>query len=301
MTINQVWTEKYRPKTVEDVLMTEDEKEFFLNLKDIPNNLLFTGSPGSGKTTMAKILANKFSPNSYMYINASEQGTIDVLREKIQGFIEIGSFDGNPKVVILDETDGASAQFQQALRVILEEYLDHVKFILTGNYRSKIIEAVRSRCQEFSFAVTEKELLTRIVHIIKTEGVKIPNEQIPNLKLLIKTHFPDIRKTINELQRNCMTGEFVYKIKQNNSVAESIKYKLKGKEDVFAIRKFVIEGSDKFSNDYHQLMKSLFDLYVKECNSTASLIISEYMYRHAFVADTEINFSALLFNLSQKL
>lgn len=301
MTINQVWTMKYSPKTIEDVLLNEEDKNFFLNLKEIPNNLLFTGSPGTGKSSMAKILADKFSPHSYMIINASEQGTIDVLREKIQGYIEIASIDGNPKVVILNEVDGASTVFQQALRVTLEEYLDQVKFILTGNYRSKIIEAIRSRCQEFTFTVTEKEILERVVTILKSEGIKVEKEQILNIRLLVKTYFPDIRKTINELQRNCSTGSFVYKIKTDTGVAESVKTKLKAKEDAFEIRKFVISNSDKFGNDYHQLMKSLFDLYVKECNTVAVLLIADYMYKHAFVADTEINFSALLFNLSQKI
>lgn len=301
MTINQVWTIKYRPQTIEDVLLNEEDKAFFLNLKEIPNNLLFTGSPGTGKSTVAKILADKFSPNSYMIINASEQGTIDVLREKIQGYIEIASIDGNPKMVILNEVDGASSVFQQALRVTLEEYLDEVKFILTGNYRSKIIEAIRSRCQEFTFNVPESDVLRRIITILKSEKIVVEKDQVPNVQLLVKSHFPDIRKTINELQRNCSTGKFVYKFKKDTGVALSVKTKLKAKEDVFAIRKFVVENSDKFANNYHQLMKSLFDLYVAECNTVAVLLISEYMYRDAFVADTEINFSALLFNLGQKL
>ena len=151
MQINQVWTEKYRPINIEDVILSEEEKNFFTSLKEIPNNLLLVGNPGIGKSTVAKILAKKFAPHSYMYINASEQGNIDTVRTLISEFISVSSIDGNGKVVILDEADGVSLVAQQALRSIMEEYLDSVKFILTANYRNKLIEALRSRCQEFSF------------------------------------------------------------------------------------------------------------------------------------------------------
>jgi len=301
MTFNDVWTQKYSPKTIKDVLLSEEHQEYFSLLKNIPNNFLFTGKSGSGKTTLAKILANTFSPYSTLYINASEEGTIDVLRDKIKKFISTASIDDAQKVVILDEVCGSSLVFQQALRVVMEEYLDSVKFILTGNYRNKIIEAVRSRCQEFQFSVSEKDVLSRIVGILKTEKVSVDSKQIPNLRLLVKTYFPDIRKTINELQRNCSTGSFKYEINAESPVAEQVKEKLSKKEDVFSIRQFVVEQSDKFGNDYHTLMKNLFDLYVKECNTVAVLLISEYMYRHSIVMDTEVNFSALLVNLSQKI
>lgn len=301
MTLQQVWTQKYKPSSIDEMLLGDNEKLYFSSLTEIPNNLLLTGTPGSGKTTMAKLLAEKFSPFSYMYINASEQGTIDVLREKIAGFIEVISIDGNPKVVILDEIDGSSNTFQQALRVILEEHLDDVKFILTANYRNKILPALKSRCAEHQFSCSEKQVLTRIVHILKTENITIGKDQVENLRKLIKTYFPDVRKTINELQRNCIGREFIYTVKNDTSVAETVKFKLKNKEEVFGIRQYIIDNTDKFGNDYHSLMRSLFDLYVKESNVVATLLISEYMYRHTFVLDTEINFSALLFNLSQKI
>lgn len=300
MTIDDVWTEKYRPQKIEDVLLNEELSSTLSNLTCIPNNLLFTGRPGIGKTTVAKILAKKFAPNSYMYINASEQGTIDVLREKIQGFVDTASFDGNPKVIILDELDGGSQVFSQALRVVMEEYLSDVKFILTANYRNKIIEAIRSRCIEYSFNCTERDILKRIVHILKSEKIIVSKEDSPKIRQIIKTKFPDIRKTINELQAHCLTGTFIYNKSENSQMADYVKSRLK-KDDVFAIRKHIIDNSESFDNDYHSLMKHLFDLYVSECNTTATVLISEYMYRSAFVADQEINFSALLVNLHLKL
>ena len=300
MQINQVWTEKYRPINIEDVILSEEEKNFFTSLKEIPNNLLLVGNPGIGKSTVAKILAKKFAPHSYMYINASEQGNIDTVRTLISEFISVSSIDGNGKVVILDEADGVSLVAQQALRSIMEEYLDSVKFILTANYRNKLIEALRSRCQEFSFTCSEKMVLTRIIQIIKSEKIIVPKESIENIKTLVKDFFPDIRKTINELQRCCISGTFVYNKRNSNDFAREIKENLKEGKDVFEIRQKVVENTDKFGNDYHSLMKDLFHLYVRECNSIGSILISEYMYRHAFVMDPEINFSALLFNLKSK-
>lgn len=301
MTINQVWTEKYRPINIEDVILSEEEKNFFTSLKEIPNNLLLVGNPGIGKSTVAKILAKKFAPHSYMYINASEQGNIDTVRTLISEFISVSSIDGNGKVVILDEADGVSLAAQQALRSVMEEYLDSVKFILTANYRNKLIEALRSRCQEFSFTCSEKMVLTRIIQIIKSEKIVVPKESIENIKTLVKDFFPDIRKTINELQRCCVSGTFTYNKRNSNDFAREIKENLKEGKDVFEIRQKVVENTDKFGNDYHSLMKDLFHLYVRECNSIASILISEYMYRHSFVMDPEINFSALLFNLKSKI
>lgn len=301
MTINQVWTEKYRPINIEDVILSEEEKNFFTSLKEIPNNLLLVGNPGIGKSTVAKILAKKFAPHSYMYINASEQGNIDTVRTLISEFISVSSIDGNGKVVILDEADGVSLAAQQALRSVMEEYLDSVKFILTANYRNKLIEALRSRCQEFSFTCSEKMVLTRIIQIIKSEKIIVPKESIENIKTLVKDFFPDIRKTINELQRCCVSGTFTYNKRNSNDFAREIKENLKEGKDVFEIRQKIVDNTDKFGNDYHSLMKDLFHLYVRECNSIASILISEYMYRHSFVMDPEINFSALLFNLKSKI
>lgn len=301
MQINQVWTEKYRPQTIQDLLLNEQEKTFFESLKDIPNNLLFMGNPGTGKTTLAKILAKKFSPNSYLYINASEQGNIDTVRNLIQDFISVSSIDGNQKIIILDESDGVSLVAQQALRSIMEEYLDHVKFILTANYKNKLIEALRSRCQEFTFSCSEKQLLQRIVNILKTEQITVAKENLEDVKNLIKTYFPDIRKVINELQKCCSTGTFVKQKTENSIFSNRIKNMLKEKKDVFEIRQFVLDNNQLFGNDFHGLMRELFHLFVRDRDVISTILISEHMYKSSFVLDQEVNFSSLLFNLSQKI
>jgi DNA polymerase III delta prime subunit len=297
---NRVWTEKYRPQNIETMILNEENKSYFSSLTNIPNNLLFIGRPGCGKTTLAKILAKKFSPNSYIYINASDENGIDIVRNKISDFISTMSIDGNQKIVILDECDGLTHAAQNALRGVIEEYLDDVKFILTGNYKHKLIEALISRCQTFEFSVDLKSITRRIVEIIKAEGITFSADTGNHVLLsLIKKYFPDIRKTINEIQKNCVDGKFVYKVKEENEVAQEIYKFVKAKTDAFKIREYVISKESEFNNDYHFLMRNLFDEFIKECNVAAVLLISDYMYKDALVSDKEVNFSALIFNLTK--
>lgn len=295
-----VWVLKYAPQTIDSVILSEDNRKYFSALTDIKNNLLFLGKTGIGKSTLAKILARKFSPNSYIFINASEESGIDVVRNKISKFVETVSFDGNQKIVILDECDGLSPNAQQALRGIMEEYLADVKFILTGNYKNKLIEAIISRCESFEFAVDKKAVSKLIATILSKEGIDFSGpEVLDGLKELLRKHFPDIRKIINELQKCCATKKFVAPAKNQNGVAQTVFEKLQAKEDTFKIREFVIAHETDFNNDYHFLMRELFDFYVIKCNSSALLLVTEYMYRDATVMDKEVNFSALLFNLSK--
>jgi replication factor C small subunit len=299
MNFRQVWTEKYRPQVIEDVILQDEYKKQFFEMTEIPNNLLFIGTPGIGKTTIAKILAKKFSPNSYLYINASEQGNIDTVRNTISEFISVASLDGSQKIIILDEADGISLVAQQALRSIMEEYLDSTKFILTANYQNKLIEAIRSRCQEFVFSCTEKQVLHKIVNILKAEKIQVDKDQIPNLRVLVKTFYPDIRKTINELQKSCISGSFIFRIEERNDFVIELKDSIKSSANIFDIREKVVESTELFSNDYHFLMRKLYDLYIEDKDPQAILLISEYMYRHSSVLDPEVNFTALIFSLKQ--
>ena len=209
---NTVWSEKHRPKTVDDMVLSEELKEFFRDIKDIPN-LLFYGKPGTGKTTMAKILANTISPDSYLYINASETNGIDVIRNEIKTFVTTRSFDGTRKIVILDEADGLSSattgtgsSAQGALRNMMEEYLDNVRFILTANYPNKITKPLLSRCNHFEFKFDFKDVCLHLVKILKRENIPFKKEQTSELKLLVKKGFPDLRKCVNLLQMACSTG-----------------------------------------------------------------------------------------------
>jgi DNA polymerase III delta prime subunit len=297
---NDVWTLKYAPTSIEEIILSDKNKAHFTALTDIPNNYLFLGKTGIGKSTLAKLLARKFAPNSYLYINASDENGIDTVRNKINGFISTVSFDGKQKVIILDECDGLSFAAQQALRPIMEEYLKDVKFILTGNYKHKLIEAIHSRCEAFDFDIDRKLVNKRIGFILKSEGISFDDDATKKgIGALIKQYYPDIRKVINELQKSCSSGKFVFADKQENVVAKGVFDKLKSKENPFAIREYTITNESEFNNDYHFLMRELFDLYVKESNSKGLLVVTEYMYRDAFVMDKEVNFSAMVFNLSQ--
>jgi replication factor C small subunit len=294
-----VWTLKYAPKSIDDLILSDKNREYFSALETVPNNLVFLGKTGCGKTTLAKILANKFAPNSYLYINASDENGIDVIRTKISGFISTVSFDGNQKIIILDECDGLSFPAQRALRILMEEYLEDVKFILTGNYKHAIIDALLSRGPQFEFALDLKDVARRVMQILVNEKIKLADESKPHLRNLITSHFPDIRKIINELQRYCINGEFKYSHEDRTEIAVKVFEMLKTKTDVFKIREFVIGKESEFNNDYHFLMRNLFDLSVKECNIEGSLFITDHMYKDALVLDKEVNFSALLFNLSK--
>lgn len=297
MNITSVWTEKYRPQDIDHIILDDDNRKYFSELTSIPNNLLFIGNPGIGKTTLAKILAKKFAPNSYLYINASEQGNIDTVRNLISEFISVSSIDGNQKVIILDECDGMTMAAQQALRAVMEEFLDSCKFILTANYKNKLIEAIRSRCQEFNFSCSEKQILERVIAIIRGEKISVPKEQQGNLKSIIRMHYPDIRKTLNEVQKASQSGTFYFKSEERSQFIVELKEKINSKENLFDIREHVIQNSSFFNNDYHFLMKQLFKLFIIEKNVKALLLLTEYMYRHSFVVDPEVNFTACLFNL----
>lgn len=294
---NTVWTLKYTPKSLEEVLLPPDLQDYFLGLKTIPKNMLFLGDPGCGKTTIANLLIEKFAPNSNLKINASMDNGIDVIRNEISGFVSTVSFDGGIKVVHLAEADNLSKSAQDALREIMEDNLDTVKFILTGNYAHKLSNAIHSRCERLCITLNIKDVAKRILHILNSENIIIDKNNKSHLISLIRKYFPDVRKTINELQRYCASGQFLYDDGAEKSFSSEVFHKLKTETDPFVIRKWVIINESKFSSDYHTLMRNLFDLYIVEENRNAVMLIAEYMYKDVFVVDKEVNFSALLFKL----
>tara|TARA_B100000575_G_scaffold293629_1_gene305681 strand:+ start:2992 stop:3936 length:945 start_codon:yes stop_codon:yes gene_type:complete len=300
-----LWVEKYRPKKIRDCILPEDTKKTFtefLKQKEIPN-LLLSGTAGTGKTTVARALCEELGAD-YIIINGSDEGRqIDTLRNKIKNFASTVSLteQSNHKVVIVDEADYMNAEsVQPALRNFIETFHSNCRFIFTCNYKSKILPALHSRCTVIDFAIkngqkvkTAQALLKRLGKILDDEEVKYDNKVLAEL---IQKHYPDFRRTINELQRYSVRGEIDSGILFSLSEANTKELIKILKEKRFNdMRKWVINNLDKepsslFSTIYSLLYNNL------EGNSVPQsvLIIAGYQYKSAFVADQEINMVACL-------
>lgn len=295
--------QKYAPKTVEDMVLSPENMEHFGKSFDLSSspNLLFLGNAGVGKTTLAKILAKNYD---YLYINASDENGIDTIRTKVTDFVRTASMFNDIKVVVLDEADGLSStttgggsSAQQALRGLINENLDNARFILTANYEHKLIEALHSRCQTFRFSLTRGDVAKRLAHIIREEKIKTTKESVVNL---INSYFPDLRKCINELQRGLNDNNtFILDKTVEKELPNKIKLDITSKTDVFTIRQYVINSEDEFSRDYLSLMRGLYTLYCNDRNRNAVMACCSHMEKHERVLDKEVNFTALLLNLTQ--
>ena len=202
MNFQNLWIEKYRPKVLGDIVLNSETRQIIDSFKlksEIPN-LLLIGIQGIGKTSLAKILVNDILNCQYLYINASDENGIDTIRNKVVGFAKTKSIDGNIKAIILDEVDGISLEAQKALRNTMEEFSSNTRFILTGNFKHKIIQALQSRCQELNMVPPIESIAKRVLQILKAENIKYSESHKKSLVNLIKKLYPDLRKIINELQ-----------------------------------------------------------------------------------------------------
>ena len=309
MNTDFLWVEQYRPKTIDDCILPESLKNLFLSFikKGELSNMLFSGTPGIGKTTVAKALCEQMNCD-WIMINGSEEGGIDVLRNKIKNFASTVSLSGGKKVVILDEADYLNPQSTQpALRGFVEEFHKNCRFILTCNFKNRIIEPLHSRFSNIEFKVNPKDkpklasrLFERAIYILKEQNVDYEDKVLVEL---ITKHFPDFRKLINELQRYSVSGSIDAGILVNVS-DENLKTlvtHLKGKE-FSDMRKWVVNNLD---NDPVKIFRKIYDtLYTNLEPSTiphAVLIIADYQYKSAFVADQEINLVACLTELMSQV
>jgi DNA polymerase III delta prime subunit len=443
-----IWVEKYRPRTLADMVLSDENRKFFNSVTTETPNLLFVGSPGIGKTTIAKIIVHDILKCQYLYINASDENGIDTIRTKVSNFSQIKSLDGNIKIVILDECvdedtiitvlrdgvacqiaikdanetsdlvrscslvdgnieyrpfylidkgiqdvyevtfannqkivctgshkwyvsdpstnapikmtlddiisnninyvlsknqnylkgntdlfkltitnitaladqrhvydlsvevnhnffvgesqvltsncDGITIDAQRALRNTMEEYSGYTRFILTANYKHKIIPAIQSRTQHFDLTPTTPAVLNRVLHVLKQEKVTLPATENSKLVKIVKDCYPDIRRTLNAVQKFCIDGVFTAKeITNCNQIVDKIHDLIRARK-VIEVRKLLIANESEFQGDYGSLLKQYLNfLYNKDIDGDAKrqsiIIISEYLYRDVFCTDKEIN------------
>tara|TARA_Y100000590_G_scaffold470688_1_gene667818 strand:+ start:3318 stop:4262 length:945 start_codon:yes stop_codon:yes gene_type:complete len=300
-----LWVEKYRPKTISDCILTDELKNTFsefLNKKEIPN-LLLSGTAGTGKTTVARALCEELGCD-YIMINGSDEGRhIDTLRTQIKNFASTVSLEesNKHKIVIIDEADYMNPDsVQPALRNFIETFYKNCRFIFTCNFKNKIIPALHSRCTVIDFRITNGQkvqtataLLERLMTILKEEHISADKKVVAEL---IQRHYPDFRRTINELQRYSVRGKIDSGILVSISEINNKELIKMLKEKRFGdMRKWVVQNLDKdpsslFSNVYEVLYKHLDPKSVPQ----AVLTIADYQYKSAFVADQEINLVACL-------
>jgi replication factor C small subunit len=298
---DQLWVQKYAPKNLDEIVLSEENREFFSKINDDTPHLLLYGNAGTGKTTLAKVLVKDILKCQYLYINASDENGVDTIRNKVITFSQTRSFDGKKKVIILDEFCGTTGEAQRILRNVMEEYASTTRFILNANYINRIIEPIQSRCLLFNITPKLDDTVLRCIHILEAENI----QKIDNRKLVtyIKNNFPDMRRIINDLQRFCLSGELII---SNSNVINDISSKIYElvitTKNPLEIRKFVINEEKNFAADYQQIMRQLFDIVFNSNQSddkkkALMLELGEHMYRDNFVMDHEINFFCCVMGL----
>ena len=303
-----LWVEQYRPKTVDDCILPQNLKNTFKEFVEQGNvsNVILSGGPGVGKTTIAKAVLDEIGA-TYMMINGSEESGIDVLRTKIKNFASTVSLEGGRKYLILDEADYLNPQSTQpALRGFMEEFHKNCGFILTCNYKNRLIEPLHSRCSVIDFSIPKSEkanlamdFMKRVEFIIQSESVEYEKKVLAEL---IQRHFPDWRRALNELQRYSISGRIDAGILIDMAEINIKELMLFMKDKEFTnVRKWVVNNLDV---DSVRLIRSVYDsLYTFLDHSTiphAVCILADYSYRGAFVADQEINTLACLTEMMAK-
>jgi DNA polymerase III delta prime subunit len=300
---DNLWVQKYAPKTLNELVLSEENRDFFSKINEDTPHLLLYGKAGTGKTSLAKIIVKDVLKCQYIYINSSDENGIDTIRNKVTNFSQTRSLDGKKKVIILDEFCGTTPEAQRMLRNTMEEYASTTRFILTANYIKKIIEPIQSRCLLFDIVPNLEQSVLRCFTILKQENIKIESEE--STIRFIKSNFPDLRRIINDLQKFSITGNLVIESdKKIKNYANEVLNFLKNKKDLTTIRTFLIQEERNFASDYQLIMKELFDLVYEsnlkdDIKRAIMLEIGEHIYRDNFVVDHEINCFCCIMNISK--
>ena len=302
---NSLWVEKYRPDTLEGYVGNEhilEKVKIYIENEDVPHLLLY-GVAGTGKTTLAKIITNQIDCD-VMYINASDENSVDAVRDKIRGFASSMGFR-KWKVVILDESDYLTPNAQAALRNLMETFSKSTRFILTCNYVEKVIDPIQSRCQTFAITPpSKKEVAKRLHQILTEEGVSFQNEE---LAILVNSGYPDIRRVLNAAQRQVVNGELkidTTSTVQANYIDNVVKILQKGgdiKQQFTEIRQII---ADSKVRDFTPLYRGLYDeidTYADGKVGQTILNIADGQYKDSMVVDKEINVMAMMLNILMSL
>ncbi len=298
-----LWVEKYRPTTLENYVgnqQLKDTVKSFIDKGDVPH-LLFYGTAGTGKTTLAKAITHNVECD-VLYVNASDENSVDNVRNKIKGFASSAGFK-DLKIIILDEADFLSQEAQAALRNMMETYSLTTRFILTCNYVEKIIPALVSRCQTYKIEpLSKKEVAIHINNILTKEQVKcVPGD----LAYIVNSYYPDIRKILNYTQQSVLNGEV--KINQMDTVGKDVKVKImelmrtKPSTAFNDIRQLVADEGLRQFDELYQLLFERVDEYAAGKQTLAILTIAEYLHQSSLVVNKEITFMACIARLLKEL
>ena len=297
---HSLWVEKYRPTTLDTYIGNEHLKSkvsVYLESGDLPHLLLY-GKAGTGKTTLAKLLVNNIECD-YMYINASDENSVDTVRNKVRGFASTMGFK-DYKIIILDECDYITPNAQAALRNLMETFSKHCRFILTCNFVERIIDPIQSRCQSFQvIPPSKKEVALHIHNILKEEDIASKMDDVAGL---VNAGYPDIRRVINSCQRQCVDGMLV--VDKQSLVESDYKMKLmeiikkENKKDAFKnVRKLLADSQVTDFAELYKLMYDEVDSYGTGHIAECILIIAKYQLSDSQVVDKEINAMAMIIEL----
>ena len=297
---HSLWVEKYRPTTLDTYIGNEHLKSkvsVYLESGDLPHLLLY-GKAGTGKTTLAKLLVNNIECD-YMYINASDENSVDTVRNKVRGFASTMGFK-DYKIIILDECDYITPNAQAALRNLMETFSKHCRFILTCNFVERIIDPIQSRCQSFQvIPPSKKEVAVHMTNILKEEDIA---SKVDDIAGLVNAGYPDIRRVINSCQRQCVDGMLV--VDKQSLVESDYKMKLmeiikkENKKDAFkSVRKLLADSQVTDFAELYKLMYDEVDSYGTGHIAECILIIAKYQLSDSQVVDKEINAMAMIIEL----
>jgi DNA polymerase III delta prime subunit len=302
MSDNFLWVEKYRPKTIKDCILPDGIGRTFSSIVEsgVMPNLLLSGGPGVGKTTVAKALCEELNYD-YLFVNGTEDNGIDGIRTTLRQYASSVSLDGKDKVIIIDEADYLSHMAQPALRGFIEEFSHNCRFIFTCNFKNKIIKPLHSRCSVVDFNIDNKEksklaskFYNRLCYILKEEGVTYESDVV---RSLLVDYFPDWRRCINELQSYSSNGVIDVGILSDVTDIKDLCVSLKNKK-FSEMRKWVVSNLD---NDVNTIFRLIYDGLYQYVESRsipqAVIILGEYQYKSYFVANDEINLVACLTEL----